>query len=231
MPLEELIVARGRLADQACDALRTAILDGSLTPGHPLSVPELARSLGISRSPVHQAVQRLVAAGLANEVPHKGAVVAEYGLRDLYEVNELRLALESLAARLAAGRLGGGDRRALELHLAAHRQAVTAGDTEGYVAADNAFHAAICRASGNSRLVESLERLLHQRLLTHHTAARVGGRMAEAHEEHQEIAQALFGGDPEAAENAMRRHIQGVLTVLEERTTLQDGLKPYPSSL
>ena len=228
MSLQELTVSRGRLADQARDALRSAILDGELAPGDPLSVPELARSLGISRSPVHQAVQRLVADGLARDIPHKGAVVADYGLRDLYEVNELRLALESLAARLAATRLGDDDRDALRLHLEEHAHAVATDDVDRYVAADNAFHAAIYTASGNSRLVESLERLLHQRFLTHHTAARVGGRMAQAHAEHREIAEALLEGDPEGAETAMRRHIQGVLTVLEERSTPEDGLEPYP---
>ena len=226
MSLQELTVIRGRLADQAFDALRSAILDGHLSPGTPLSIPELAKSLGISRSPVHQAVQRLVADGLAKDIPRKGAIVAEFGLRDLYEVNQLRLALEPLAARLAANRLSDDERRSLQLHLDAHAQAVTAEDVDRYVAADKAFHTVIYGASGNTRLVESLERLLHQRFLTHHTAARVEGRMAQAHEEHRDIGQALFDGDPEAAENAMRRHIQGVLTVLEERAAPEDGLEP-----
>ena len=228
MNLQELTEPRGRLADQASDALRAAILNGDLAPGASLSVPELARSLGISRSPVHQAVQRLVADGLAKDIPHRGAVVAEFSLRDLYEVNELRLALESLAACLAATRLDDDHRRMIQLQLDAHAQAALDGDVDSYVAADKAFHAAICEASGNTRLVESLERLLNQQFITHHAAARVKGRMAQAHQEHREIAQALYDGDPVAAERAMRRHIQGVLSVLEEQATPEDGVEPYP---
>ena len=94
-----------RLADKAYAVLRAQILKRELPPGHALSVPELSRQLGVSRSPVHEAVLQLVADGLAQEEARKGAVVAHFDLEDALQILEARELLEVASVRLGAVRV------------------------------------------------------------------------------------------------------------------------------
>ncbi|MFD1730499.1 GntR family transcriptional regulator [Deinococcus malanensis] len=106
-------VASARVVDLVRDSLRQAILTGDLTPGTRLSVPELARQLQVSRSPVREAVLLLVGEGLAVEHSRRGVEVAQLSLADLLELYELRAATDSLAAALAAERMTTTDLAAL----------------------------------------------------------------------------------------------------------------------
>ncbi|MPZ74865.1 MAG: GntR family transcriptional regulator, partial [Nitriliruptorales bacterium] len=102
MVVRRLEAGRDRLVDAAREEIRAAILSGRLQPGTPLSVPALAGQLGISRTPVRDALMRLLSEGLVQEVRRKGIVVAAFDRRELYELNDVRAALEPLAARHAA---------------------------------------------------------------------------------------------------------------------------------
>src|SRR5450631_4514476 len=94
-----------RIVDAFHESLREGILSGALPPGQPLSVPELARRLNVSRSPIREAVLQLVSEGLAVEQPRRGVVVAMIELNDVLEIHEIREFVEALSARLCAERI------------------------------------------------------------------------------------------------------------------------------
>ncbi len=211
------------LADQAYEYLRDAILNGQLAPLTPLSAPEVARRLGISRSPAREAIARLAAEGLARLEPRRGAVVAQITLDDLEEIYEVREVLEGLACRLAALALDDTAMKEIDEVVAEHRAAVTVGDVARHMAADQRFHKLVRSIAGNRRLTESLDRLQGEIRVAMNTTHRVAGGMHQALAEHEEIAEALRRRDPVAAEEAGRRHIRRLRQGLHEsRQGLQE---------
>lgn len=209
---------RIRVADWAYRRLRDAVHTGELTPGERLNVPGLARDLGLSRSPVREAVQRLVRDGLAVEEPHRGAVVADIGGAQLGRIYEAREALEGMATRIAAQRMSDEQLDELRTQFESHRRAVEAGDLDRHIDLDQEFHARIRRATENPWLIEYLDRLRSLvRLAMHSTIVTAGP--AEAIKDHGRILEALEARDPELAETTARRHIarlHAALTQTEE---------------
>lgn len=201
------VLGAARVVDEAVAALRRAILAGDLRPGQKLSVPALALRLGVSRSPVREAVLALTAEGLAVESPRRGVVVAELGPKEAHEIHEARGPLEGFAARLAAERAPAGLATQLDAILAAQAKAVAAGDEDGFFRTNAEFHAAIAAACGNAelhRLLASLEGRMA--LALRHVAAQPGHRDS-ALAEHRAVAAAIRARDGEAAEAAMRAHL------------------------
>src|SRR6185312_3822659 len=115
------------MAEYALEQLREAIILGELPAGTPLRLDELARSLGMSISPIREAVRQLEALGLAKHVPHQGARVLDFDPDELRDLFEVRLALESLAVRRAAERLGAGEGDTARRHLERLDEARAAG--------------------------------------------------------------------------------------------------------
>lgn len=200
-------IGSGRVVDAAAAALRAAILSGGIAPGEALSVPALASMLGVSRSPVREAVLAMVAEGLAVERPRRGVVVAAMSPEDADAIHEVRAPLEALAARLAATRMSDAGLTALAALLAGQERLVAEGDELAFFRSNAAFHAAIATGAGNpelSRLMGSLEGRMELALLQ--VAARPEHR-STALSEHRRVLQALLGRDPAAAEAAMRHHL------------------------
>src|SRR4051812_40011798 len=150
------------LLDGVVERLRTAILDGVLTSGQRLSVPDLARTLGTSRTPVREALYALEQAGLVEIRPRRGAVVFGGGADTLAQMFELREALDGMAARLAAERMSDDERAAFADIAGRLDAALKAGDHEQHVTLDLAFHAAMRDGSHNPRLATDLVRLRDQ---------------------------------------------------------------------
>ncbi|WP_158542779.1 GntR family transcriptional regulator [Phytoactinopolyspora halophila] len=197
----------GALAEQAYVALRDAILSHQLEPGDRLSVPELARQLGISRSPTREAITRIAHEGLARLEPHQGAVVADIRSEDLVEIYALREVLEGLAARLAAQRASDDDVTRLRQLMEEHEQAAAVDDVERHYELDQRFHSEIRRVAGNRRLVESLDVLQGQIRIGMFTTHRSLGGLPQTVAEHRAIFNAVAARDPEAAEHAGRAHV------------------------
>src|ERR1700752_5057121 len=116
------------MAEAALEELREAIILGELTPGAPLRLEDLARSLGMSISPIREAVRQLEALGLAQHVPHHGAKVVALDIEELRELFSIRLSLETMAVRRAAELFDAEDERAARSHLAELDEARSAGD-------------------------------------------------------------------------------------------------------
>ncbi|PSK95883.1 DNA-binding GntR family transcriptional regulator [Murinocardiopsis flavida] len=210
-----------RIADAVYERLREEIFTGELAPGARLSVPALAVRLEVSRSPVRDAVLRLVQDRLASEEPRRGAVVARVGARELAAIYDVREVLEGLAARLAVE--NSGRRLVVALHdaLAEHERAVRAGDVAAITAADMRFHALVRQASGNTEVVRLLDDVQTQvRLAMRTTQVTAGPRQSV--DDHRAILTAIESGDPAAAELAARAHIHRLRSALLDQA--EDGV-------
>lgn len=196
-----------RLADEVYERLRRSILEGALGAGARLSVPDLASRLGVSRSPVREAVLRLVNDGLAQESPRKGVVVARLGFDELFSVYEVRAVLEGLAARLAAPTLDDHAIAELRELFAAHERAADVRDLKASLEVDLAFHARIRSAARNPQLEVFLEQIQGKiRLAMVTTVVHPGPKRAV--EDHRRILEALERRDAAAAERAARAHVE-----------------------
>lgn len=206
-PKEPVAAAAAPLVDWVYQALLERILDGSLPGGAVVSELALAAELGVSRTPVHDAVRQLAKDGLVAREGARRARVAAFSADDVYEIFELRKYLEGPAAELAAGRM---DRRQLA-PLRAEAQALRAEpDAPDWVARwaefDDHFHRAIAAASGSRRLAADINRyrLLHKginRVSTDRVSLR------RAMEEHLSILDALEARDGPRARERMVAHI------------------------
>lgn len=214
---ESRVVARGEgLAEQAYGVLREAILSHALPPGARLSVPELARQLEISRSPVREAIARIQYEGLADFEPHRGAVVARIDLPALAEIYQIREVLEGLAVRLAVESGDSALGTDLEQLWQDHRKAIDEGDEERRIDLDTAFHLRIREAADSERLAEQLDRLQGQIRLAMSTTAHRGGGMQAALAEHRAVLDAVLRGDAAGAEQLARDHIRRLRESLHE---------------
>jgi DNA-binding GntR family transcriptional regulator len=135
------------MAEAALERLREAIILGELTPGTPLRLEDLARTLGMSISPIREAVRQLEALGLAEHVPHHGAKVMALDVEELRELFSIRLALEAMAARRAAELFTGADAAAARSHLGVYDDARKRGDVRTAIRAHGAFHFALYEAA------------------------------------------------------------------------------------
>ncbi len=208
-------IHRETLSAQAYRALRQAILNRRYPPGARLVVRELAESLGLSPTPIKEALAALAREGLVRSVPHRGYQVPSLSAGEIQEIYELRDALEGLAARLAAQRGGPELAQSLEETLNRQREAARAGDLEAYGNLDLAFHRLLWEASGNQRLRRMAENLDGQVRLLISTSAAVPGRLPQALEEHRVILTRIASADPAGAETAMRAHVQNAWEALK----------------
>ena len=202
------------VAEPTYARLRALILDGDVEAGARLGQVELAETLGVSRTPVREALRRLTGEGLVVELTNRGFRVADLGLDAVMRRLEVRLLLEPGIARLAAERATAEDRAALEalLETEAHADSSTRHPDEAHDAS-RAFHILLARSTGNPELVSLLEGLwiveVGRRLLAR--------RLAEPDwllsdvAEHRAILGAVAARDPDAAERLMREHVGGAL--------------------
>lgn len=217
----DALAVPSRVSDGAYQALQAAIVDGRLSPRTRLSVPALAVQLGVSRSPVREAVTRLISDGLAVEVPHRGAVVAHLTLADLLPVYELREVLEGLAARLAAIRIESAGEGRLRKALADHVAAADRDDRPAVTAADLAFHTGLREIAGNAELEKTLGGIQARiRVAMRTTMVTEGPRPAIA--DHEKILDAVTAKDPKRAERCARAHIARLIAALR-RQVAEDG--------
>jgi len=199
------------LADSLFDRLRQAVIGGVIPAGSKISEPELARTYGVSRGPLREAIGRLEACGLVTRRANVGARVVSLSATDLIEIYRVREALEGMAARLAAEHMGEAEVRAMQSLLARHREQVEEEDGQAYFQkeGDLDFHYRIVQGSRNARLIRLLcDDLYHLVRLYRYQFGMASKRARKALEEHGQILDAIADRDGEAAELLMRRHIR-----------------------
>ncbi|MBY0526788.1 MAG: GntR family transcriptional regulator [Gemmataceae bacterium] len=223
-------MSSSHLRQQAYDYIQGQILSGELTPGGHVSELSLARAIGISRTPVREAVRQLVHEGVLEQVPRLGTIVRSPERQDIVDLYELREALESFAASQAAERISAEDIVRLErlceeisrLASEAKKAGASALDAAGlkrFLAADLAFHMVMIRAAGNRRILKTVA---DSRVLT-----RLFSTPRQRHEleivektyhYHSRILRALKGADATAARDLLAEHI---------RASRQEALEYY----
>lgn len=196
------------------EAIRRAILDGEVAPGDWLRPDDWSQRLGVSPTPVREALQRLEAQGLVAVYPHRGAQVAGFDLSDFIEMYHIRAALEGLGVYLAVERTKGDAHQALIAKLTAINEAMIAAGRESRWAdvrrGNHDFHMAIYAAAGSPRLEQMIRNLwitFPWESLTS-TMAEMPGRLATVNKEHNEMIDAVRRGDPKPAGDLMARHVE-----------------------
>jgi DNA-binding GntR family transcriptional regulator len=203
-------------ADRLREALADDIISGKLDPGTRLDEHELARTFGVSRTPVREALRQLDATGLVETRPHRGVFVASLNPERLARLFEALAEVEGLCAGYAAIRMQPGQRRLLlEAHEAC-RQAMHETSTDIYHEANILFHDQVQRGSDNDFLHDSAVRL-RQRLAPFSRAQfRTAGRLKRSFDEHDAVVTAIMRGDALMAQKTMRRHVGRVETAFAD---------------
>lgn len=196
------------LRDVVFNTLRQAIITGEFAPGERLMEIALANRLGVSRTPVREAIRKLELEGLVIMIPRKGAQVARITEKNLRDVIEIRSVLEELAVSLSCERIDEEGKKRLE---EAHREfveAVNTNDILTMVEKDEQFHNAIFESTCNDRLIPIINNLREQfyryrmeyiKDIQHHTILV---------KEHEKLVHAIFNRDSETARRIMRTHLQ-----------------------
>ncbi len=169
---------------------------------------KIAERLGVSRTPVREALRKLELEGLVKHVPGKGVAVARPSAKDAWDIYNIRAVLEGLAARLAAKNITQEELESLEKMVQEMEEAVEARDTEKLASLHMKFHEAIYRAAGSPRLHSLLANLVDYIVGFTRIGYAVPGRVREATEEHRAIFEAIKRNDPYEAEQLSRKHVE-----------------------
>ena len=202
------------LRDVVFNTLRQAILRGELKPGERLMEIQLANKLGVSRTPIREAIRKLELEGLVLMIPRRGAEVAEITEKSLRDVLEVRGALEELAVKLACQKIT--DEQIAELRAAEKEfeQALNSGDVTVYAEADVKFHDVIYHATDNQRLIQLLFNLREQ--MYRYRVEYL--KREEAHGtllvEHKKIIETIANRDMDAAVDAVCQHIDNQVSAV-----------------
>lgn len=205
------------LARQVYETLKKAIMDNNLKPGEILLERQLAESLGVSRTPVREALQMLAKDGLVKLVPNREAEVADISILDVREILQIRSRLETLAAYLATENAHEDDIRSIGHRVAAMEECLKKGDYKGFLDNDLAMHATILSCCGNSRLESILTSLRDQIYRLTFLSVGDAGQASESLEHHRRIYEAIAAKDPERAESEMAVHIESIREHLYRR--------------
>lgn len=196
------------LRDVVFNTLRYAILRGELKPGERLMEIQLANKLGVSRTPIREAIRKLELEGLVLMIPRKGAEVAEITEKSLRDVLEVRGSLEELAVDLACERITKEQLEELKEAASEFEEALKSGDLTEYAEADVRYHDVIYRATDNQRLVQLLYNLREQ--MYRYRVEYL--KRQEVHQtllkEHQYIIECIENRNKECAKAAIRMHIE-----------------------
>jgi DNA-binding GntR family transcriptional regulator len=211
---KKLLLDRVNLPIRVCDLLRSRIIANELPYGAKLTEDSLAKELGVSRTPVREAFNRLAQEGLVTVFPGRGAFVATLSFSDMVQLLEIRETLEGMAARLATNRLTktnlGKLRRKMEVEL----EKAVGNDYTGYLDVDRQFHESVISASGNQHLSQLMKSLRDRIQMLRHRSVILPGRAHKSFQEHLQIIDALATRDPDLAEERIRTHIRNVKTDL-----------------
>jgi GntR family transcriptional regulator, trigonelline degradation regulator len=201
---------RRKVTDWVYEELKAAIVDLRLAPGDPLREATLAGQLGVSKTPIREALTRLEQEGLVETTSFKGAVVTGYSRQDLIEIYELRELLENAAARAAAESMAEADRARLSRISRESRKLKKDKDAAGLAALLSEFDDVVFDQVRNSRIRALVENLRAHLTRIGHLTAEIPGRIEASVDEHEKIVDAIAARDSELAERQMREHIRSV---------------------
>jgi DNA-binding GntR family transcriptional regulator len=205
----------GSLGQRVYQTLRAAILSLAYKPGEILRKPDICAALGVSRSPVADAVARLQAEGLVDVVPQAGTFVARFSMQEIREGAFLREAIEVAAIERVAGRITDDQVQLLRRNLTVQAALVADGDIAGFYATDAAMHELLLSFTGFPKLAQVAETAWLHVNRARQLILPVPGRVQATLAEHQAILAALEQRDAVAARIAVQAHLRQLVTYLE----------------
>jgi DNA-binding GntR family transcriptional regulator len=221
MPPESAIPPPRRLADVAHrtaqerveEALRQAILGGELSPGEPLMLDDLSAQLGVSRTPIREAMRALASEGLIDMDSFRSATVHTPSLEEAREIYDLRLVLDPIAVRRAVERITPEE---LEIAQAIHQTMLGTDDLGEWVDANREFHRALQQAARSDRLISIIDGLRNSAAMQVALSLKAkSSQIAHANADHERILQAFRGRDADAAVRLTEDHLRNTLEVIE----------------
>ncbi len=221
MPQKSPVPPSRRLADVAHrtaqerveEVLRQAILRGELGPGEPLVLEDLSAELGVSRTPIREAMRALSSEGLVDMDSFRSAAVHTPSLEEAREIYDLRLLLDPIAVRRAVGRIG---REELETAQAIHETMLSTDDLGEWVDANREFHRVLQQAARSDRLNTIIDGLRNSAAMQVALSLRAeSSQIAQANADHEKILRAFQAGDADAAVRLTEDHLRNTLEVIE----------------
>jgi DNA-binding GntR family transcriptional regulator len=219
--LKELNIDSTPLSERIAGTIRDYILKGRIKQGERLTEPRLSKLLGISRTPIREALRILEMEGFVEIIPRRGAVVTDVTDKDVDEIFILKVKLESLAAKLAAEHLTDDDIAELEDLNARMEKFADAKNVSILIKLNSEFHNLIISKCENNRLTKFLEALLRQFKRATAYSFTEAGRIQRVIEEHREIIESFKKRDSEMAEELMAKHIQNGWQFIKSRVSAE----------
>ena len=219
---------RRKVTDWVYEEVRRAIIDLRLQPGEPLREAVMADQLGVSKTPVREALARLEQEGLVETTSFKGAVVSGYSPEDLLEIYELRELLEGAAARAASAAISDEMLERLEALVASSRELRDRGDLDELADLLSEFDAIVYEQVSNQRIRALIENMKAHLARIGRLTTGIPGRIEASVEEHARIVDAIRDRDADEAERLMRVHIRSVLNDQLAAATSQPEAAPSP---
>ena len=204
------IPVREHLRDQVVNALRAALVAGELRPGVVYSAPTLAADLGVSATPVREAMLDLAREGLVEAVRNKGFRITEVTERELDEYTEIRELIEVPTIGRVTAVAGAEQLEALRPLAEEIVEGARKHDLIAYLEADRRFHLGLLGLAGNAHLVQVVSDLRKRSRLYGLTALDANGQLVESADEHIELLDLMLAGDAEGAQACMRRHLGNI---------------------
>ena len=204
------------LRDVVFNTLRKAILRGELKPGERLMEIQLANKLGVSRTPIREAIRKLELEGLVLMIPRKGAEVAQITEKNMQDVLEVRKALEELSVQLACERITPEQVEEMKMAAEDFRQVLKSGDVTKIAEADVKFHDIIFAATNNQRLITLLNNLREQMYRFRVEYLKQKECYPQLLEEHDKLIALISGGEVEEACELMGCHIDNQASTVSD---------------
>lgn len=202
------------LREVVCETLRNAIVSGVLQPGERLMEIQVAEELGVSRTPVREAIRKLELEGFVVMIPRRGTYVSDLSIKDITEVFEVRTSLDVLAAGLAAERITEEELEQLERLLVEIGGYIEVNDMDKIVEADSQFHDIFYQASRNERLVGIINNLREQLTRFRSLSMSYPGRLKEMFGEHTRMVESLGQRNVSLAQQFAGEHMANAEQVL-----------------
>ena len=189
------------------EELKRQIMIGEIPPGTRMMEVELAEDMGVSRTPIREAIRKLEKEGLVSIEPRRGAYASDISIKDMVDVLEVREFLEGMAAGLAAIKINDEEIETLKKATATYKKAVENGHTEEIIKEDELFHKLIVDCSGNKTLIQMINQVQELALRFLYIYYEDFSRYRNMPYEHQEILDAILSGDTEAARSIADAHV------------------------
>ncbi|HEX3629325.1 MAG TPA: GntR family transcriptional regulator [Candidatus Dormibacteraeota bacterium] len=210
-PLQTVVLESASARSQGERAyllIRDQIITLRLAPGSVIEEARLREALGLGRTPIREALQRLAHENLVTFIPHRGTFVCDINLTDLHRLTEVRAELEGYAARLAAERASTTDRGLMQ-SMMAELETIDESDVHNLIRLDQRIHRQVYQATRNTFLQAMLEESFNLSLRIWFLGLDRGVRIKEAVEEHRQLLAALVSRDGDRAAAVMRQHVMG----------------------